>query len=133
MRSRLSATSLNVFALATLVAWDKKPPEAPAQKAEAPASAPPTTASAPPAAASAQPVAAAAPEAAPQPNPERKAYFGETHIAGQAAVAVIARALSRVAAIARDSSASPHQSASAIPEKLMYSANWRPTGAAGSG
>ena len=80
MHSRLSETSLAIVALVALVACDKKPPDAPAQKAEAPASAPPATASAPPAAASAQPVAAAAPEAAPQPNAERNAYFGETHI-----------------------------------------------------
>jgi Protein of unknown function (DUF3604) len=59
MRSRLSAASLAIIALATLGACEQKPPEAPAKKAEAPAP---------------------APAAAPQPNPERNAYFGETHI-----------------------------------------------------
>jgi hypothetical protein len=59
MRSRVFAASLAIIALATLAACEQKPPEAPAKKAEAPAP---------------------APDAALQPNPERNAYFGETHI-----------------------------------------------------
>ena len=81
MRSRLSAASLATVALAALVACDRKPAEAPATKAEAPASAASAAvvmASAPPAAASAQPAPVA--EAALQPNPERNAYYGETHL-----------------------------------------------------
>ena len=60
--SRGIAITFTVIALSTLGACEQKPPEP--KKAEAPA----------------QPAAAPAPEAAPQPNPERNAYFGETHI-----------------------------------------------------
>ncbi|HRH15224.1 MAG TPA: hypothetical protein PK225_12835, partial [Azonexus sp.] len=73
MKTRLSAASLAIVALVTLAACEQKAPEAPAKKAEAPVPA----ASAP---ASAQPVAAPAADAAPQPNPERNAYYGETHL-----------------------------------------------------
>ncbi|HTO49730.1 MAG TPA: DUF3604 domain-containing protein [Burkholderiales bacterium] len=76
MRSRLSAASLAIIALATLSACEQKPPEPPAKKAEAPDAAK-QAAEAP---APAQPAAVPAPEAAPQPNPERNAYFGEEHI-----------------------------------------------------
>ena len=73
MRSQPIATALTVVALATLAACDRKAPEAAdakmaAASAAAPASQP---ASAP---------IAAAPAAPAQPNPERNAYFGETHL-----------------------------------------------------
>ena len=79
MSSRPYAATLAIIALATLGACEQKAPEAPApKKAEAPEPAK-KAAEAQPAAAQAQATAPAT-EAAPQPNPERNAYFGETHI-----------------------------------------------------
>ncbi len=66
----MSAASLAIVALVTLAACEQKPPEVPAKKAEAPDAAKK-------AAEARAPVQAAA---APQPNPERNAYYGETHI-----------------------------------------------------
>ena len=70
MITRPIVAALVAFSLITLGGCEKKAPEkasdVPApQKAEAP---PPVQA------------VATAPEAAAQPNPERNAYFGETHI-----------------------------------------------------
>ena len=71
------AASMAIIALAAISACQKKESEtaAPAKPAASAASAAQTAASAPAAPAS-TPVAAAA----PQPNPERNAYFGETHL-----------------------------------------------------
>ena len=69
MRSRLSAASLAIIVLLTLSACEQKPPEAPAKKTEAPGRRQEDGGS-----------TGAGPAAAPQPNPERNAYFGETHI-----------------------------------------------------
>ena len=75
MGSRLSAASSAIAALLALSACDQKPPESAAKKAEAAASAASAAA-----AVSVQPAAAPADAAAPQPNPERNAYYGETHL-----------------------------------------------------
>ena len=81
--SRPFATTFASIALAALAACEQKPPEpkkaeAPdaAKKAEAPAAAQTSQAQAPAAA----PSAAQSTAAPPQPNPERNAYFGETHL-----------------------------------------------------
>ena len=78
MSSRIFAATCVVVALVTLSACQKKESDAPAPpKAEA------EDAAKKAAAAPAQPVPAqpvAAPTSAPQPNPDRNAYFGETHI-----------------------------------------------------
>ena len=73
MRSQPIATALTVVALATLAACDRKAPEAADAKVAAASAAAPASqpASAP---------IAAAPAAPAQPNPERNAYFGETHL-----------------------------------------------------
>ena len=65
MNPRVLAITVGIVALVALVVWDQKNagPPAPAK-----------------AAAQAQPAAAQAPSADLQPNPERNAYFGETHI-----------------------------------------------------
>ena len=77
MRSRLSAAGLAIIALVTLGACEQQQrPETPAKNTEAPDAAK-QAAEAP---APVQPAAVSAPDAAPQPNPERNAYFGETHI-----------------------------------------------------
>ena len=77
MSSRLFVASLSVIALVTLVACDRKGPEAPApKKSEAGDVAKVVAAAASPA----QPAAAQAPTPPGQPNPDRNAYFGETHI-----------------------------------------------------
>ena len=65
MNPRVLAITVGIVALAALAVWDRKEPGPPA-----PAKA----------AAQAQPAAAQAPAADLQPNPERNAYFGETHI-----------------------------------------------------
>ena len=85
----MSAASLAIIALVTLAACEQKPAEAPAKKAEAPDAAKKVeapdaakkAAEAPaPAAPQAPAAAMAASAAAPQPNPDRNAYFGEEHI-----------------------------------------------------
>lgn len=76
-----SATSLAVIGLLALGACQQKeaPPSAPAKSAKSePAEKAAAAPATPPAAA--QPVAAPVSAAAPQPNPDRNAYFGETHI-----------------------------------------------------
>jgi len=65
MNPRVLAITVGILALAALVVWDKKEP-GPAAPAKA--------------AAQTQPAAAQAPAADLKPNPERNAYFGETHI-----------------------------------------------------
>jgi len=80
MSSRLLATTFAITAFSLLGACQKKEAEAPAPTKPAAEDA---VKKAP--AATAQPApapspSAAAPEAAPQPNPERNAYFGETHL-----------------------------------------------------
>jgi hypothetical protein len=69
MISRLLAAAFAAIALLTLGACEQKAPEPPAKKASA-------TDEARKAAVPAQPPAVPA----PQPNPERNAYFGETHL-----------------------------------------------------
>ena len=77
MRSRLSAAGLALIALVTLGGCEQQQrPETAAKHTEAQV-APKQTAEA---AAPAQPAAVSAPAAALQPNPDRNAYFGETHI-----------------------------------------------------
>src|SRR5215510_14051828 len=67
--SRGFACALAAIASLTLGACEQRTTEAPAsKKSEAEKTAP------------AQPAVAVQPAAAPQPNPERNAYFGETHI-----------------------------------------------------
>jgi hypothetical protein len=93
MRSLMSAASLAIVALVTLAACGEKPAEAPAKKAEAldaakkAAQAPApdaakTVAAAPAASTAPAPAPAAAFESAQrvERNPERNAYFGETHL-----------------------------------------------------
>src|SRR5262245_43289517 len=75
MNPRLFAASLAIIALVTLGACDRKEPEPP-KRAKAAAEAAAKTAGAPAASAPVQPAAAPA----SQPNPERNAYFGETHL-----------------------------------------------------
>jgi len=81
MRSTMSAASLAIIALVTLAACEQKPPEAPAKKGEA-TDAAKTVASAPAAATAPAPAPAVAFESAQrvERNPERNAYFGETHL-----------------------------------------------------
>ena len=77
MRSRFSAAGLTLIALVMLGGCEQQQrPETPAKNTEAQA-APKQAAEAP---APAQPAAVSAPAAALQPNPDRNAYFGETHI-----------------------------------------------------
>jgi hypothetical protein len=82
----LPTTIFAAIALAMLGACEQKAPEPPAQKsatddaAKKAAAAPAAAQPAAPAPSAAPPVAAAQPEAAPQPNPERNAYYGETHL-----------------------------------------------------
>jgi len=71
MTSRLFAITFSVISLVTLGACEKKAPEPPAKKTSGADNAAKKVAAAP-----AQPAAAPA----PQPNPERNAYFGETHV-----------------------------------------------------
>ena len=78
MSSRLFAASLAVVALVTLGACDRKEPEPPAQAKAGADDAAKKAAAAPAQPAPAQPAAAQA--AAPQPNPDRNAYYGETHL-----------------------------------------------------
>ena len=73
MISRPYASALAVVALVTLGACQKKEPEAPVPAKPAADGAAKPQAAAP---APAEPV----PATAPQPNPERNAYFGETHL-----------------------------------------------------
>ena len=75
--SKLASLSWGLVAL--LAACDRKAPEAADTQSVAAASAPAAAAPAASATASA-PVVAFAPETALQPNPERNAYFGETHL-----------------------------------------------------
>ena len=80
MSSRPVAAAAAIIALAALAACQKKEPEPPAP-AKAAADAASAAAVAPTmAAASAASEPAAAPAAAAQPNPDRNAYFGETHM-----------------------------------------------------
>ena len=80
------AAPLAIIALVTLGACQKKEPEAPApakpaaDAASAAKAAAAASAASAPAAAASTPEPAVAQAAAPQPNPERNAYFGETHL-----------------------------------------------------
>ncbi|HUM14963.1 MAG TPA: DUF3604 domain-containing protein, partial [Candidatus Nitrosotalea sp.] len=65
MNLRVLAITVGIAALAALAVWNQKEPGPPA----------PATASA-----QTQPTAPQAPAADLQPNPERNAYFGETHL-----------------------------------------------------
>ena len=71
MMSRRLTAAVGIIALLTLGACEKKESETPAQKKSEAGDAAKTAATAP-----AQP----AETPAPQPNPERNAYFGETHV-----------------------------------------------------
>jgi hypothetical protein len=77
MYPRLFAASLALVALVTLGGCDRKEPEPPKQAKAAADDAAKKVAEAP---APAQPAAAPAPAPGLQPNPERNAYFGETHL-----------------------------------------------------
>ncbi|MFO1313176.1 MAG: DUF3604 domain-containing protein [Burkholderiales bacterium] len=79
MRKLMSAASVAAIAIAAAAGCDQKAAEAP-KKAEAPEAA--KKAAEAPAAATkaAEAPAPIQPAAAPQPNPERNAYFGETHL-----------------------------------------------------
>jgi hypothetical protein len=77
MSPRLFAITLAIATFALLGACQKKEAESPAQTKAAADTAAKKAAEAPPAA---QPAAAPAPAAAMQPNPERNAYYGETHL-----------------------------------------------------
>jgi len=83
MSTRRYAASVATLALVTLGACQKKEPEAAASTATRPTAAAPVaveSASVVLVAASAPTGAAAPPAAAPQPNPDKNAYFGETHL-----------------------------------------------------